>query len=350
MTAATTTGSTAALGISVSQARRLVIDLKRPVAWIYWVDLLVTVTIGAVAFALFPEPDPLSLRAAVCVLVAAFAFYRAVLFVHELVHAAERLRGFSLAWHLLVGIPLLAPKFIYEFHREHHASRTYGTAADGEYVDYATGPRWRVALIPLTAFAGLPVFVARFLVLAPVSWLVPGLRRWVLTRGSALAIDADFVRTLPAGPLPRRWLAQEAACFGYCLAVAVLLGTGHLAPIRVAEAYAVVTVLLFVNWLRVLAAHRYESANAPMSFPEQILDSVDHSSCPLLAELWAPLGLRYHAVHHLFPWLPYHALPRARRRLVAALPVDAGYWRTAEPSLWTTLRRLMSRGTEKGRM
>ncbi|MCM6772530.1 fatty acid desaturase [Nocardia sp. CDC159] len=344
---ATTTASRAALGISISEARRLVIDLKRPIAWIYWVDLLASVTVGATAFALFPTHDPLSVGAAGCVLVAALAFYRAVLFVHELVHAAESLRCFSLAWHLLVGIPLLVPKFVYEFHQEHHASRSYGTAADGEYVDYASGPRWRVLLTPLTAAAGLPVFVLRFLVLAPVSWLVPGLRRWTLTRASALAIDAEFARVLPPR-LPRHWIVQEAACFGYCVAVATLLLTGHIAPIRLAEAYAVITVLLFVNWLRVLASHRYASANAPMSFPEQILDSVDHTSFPLLAELWAPLGLRYHAVHHFFPWLPYHALPRARRRLAAAIPADGGYWRTAEPSLRATLRGLLGDRDTKG--
>ncbi|RDI61314.1 fatty acid desaturase [Nocardia pseudobrasiliensis] len=343
MTVVAGVGSQGALGISLSDARRLVIDLKRPVAWIYWTDLLASVAVGATAFALFPVHDPVSVWAAACVLVAATAFYRAVLFVHELVHAAEGLRGFSLVWHLLVGIPLLVPKFIYEFHREHHASRTYGTAADGEYVDYATGPRWRVLLTPLTAVVGLPVFIARFLVLAPVSWILPGVRGWVLTRGSALAIDAEFVRPLPAGRLPRHWLVQEAACFGYCVLVAVLLATGRIPWIRLAEAYAVITVVLFVNWLRVLASHRYESAGAPMSFPDQILDSVDHTSCALLAELWAPLGLRYHAVHHLFPWLPYHALPRARRRLAAAIPAGGGYWDTADPSLWATLRRLLAR-------
>ncbi|ATL67214.1 fatty acid desaturase [Nocardia terpenica] len=343
MTATTTTGTEAALGISISQARRLVFDLKRPVPWIYWPDLLASVAVGAAAFAVFPVHAPLSLVAVFSVLVSALAFYRAVLFVHELVHAAADLRGFTLVWHLLVGIPFLAPKFVYEFHREHHASRTYGTAADGEYVDYATGPWWRVLATPCTALVGLPVFILRFLVLAPLSWLVPPLRRFVLTRASALAIDAEFVRMLPDGPVPRRWIVQEAACFGYCLAMAALLATGHIPLIRFAQFYAVITVLLFVNWLRVLASHRYEGGGAPRSFPDQILDSVDHTSFPLLAELWAPVGLRYHAVHHFFPWLPYHALPQARRRLMAALPGDGGYRHTADPSLWATLRRLLAR-------
>jgi hypothetical protein len=36
-----------------------------------------------------------------------------------------------------------------------------------------------------------------------------------------------------------------------------------------------------------------------------------------------PLGLRYHALHHLFPSLPYHALGTAHRRLIVALPPDS---------------------------
>ena len=45
----------------------------------------------------------------------------------------------------------------------------------------------------------------------------------------------------------------------------------------------------------------------------------------LLAELWAPVGLRYHALHHLLPSLPYHSLPEAHRRLAAQLGSGSTY-------------------------
>ena len=36
--------------------------------------------------------------------------------------------------------------------------------------------------------------------------------------------------------------------------------------------------------------------------------------------LWAPVGLRYHATHHLFMSMPYHHnLSKAQRRLVNGL-------------------------------
>lgn len=335
-------GSKEALGISMAEARSLVADLAARRQWIYWVDLAMCVLIGYGAFVLCPVDDLLSARAAVCMLVSALTFYRAVLFVHEIVHAPDELRRFSVVWHIVCGIPLLVPKFTYEFHMDHHGSRTYGTAEDGEYVPYASKPRWRVITLPFTALLGPLVFVARFLILAPLSWLIPAFRPYVLTRASALMIDADYVRALPAGRTPRSWLVQEFACFAYIVAMVVLLGLGAYSPGRLLEAYVIVATVLFVNWIRVLAAHRYESENDRMTFPEQVLDSIDHPSLPVLGELWAPLGLRFHAVHHLFPKLPYHQLGKARRRLAEAIPRDGGYWLTEDPSLTASIRRLLA--------
>lgn len=335
-------GSKDALGISMSEARSLVADLTARRQWIYWLDLTVCVLVGYGAFLWCPADDLLSAPAVACLAVATLALYRAVLFVHEIVHAGDELLRFSVVWHVVCGIPLLVPKFMYEFHQDHHGARTYGTAGDGEYVPYATEQRWRVVALPFTALLGPVVFVARFLVLAPLSWLVPQLRTPVLTRASALMIDADFHRKLPPAGVPRSWLVEEFACFAYTASLLVLLLLGGYSPYRLLEAYVVVVAVLSINWFRVLAAHRYESRNERMTFPEQVLDSIDHPSRPVLAELWAPLGLRLHAVHHLFPALPYHQLPAARRRLAEAIPRDGGYWTTEDRSYLVSLRRLIA--------
>jgi fatty acid desaturase len=336
-------GSKAMLGISMAQARELVSDLAPRREWIYWTDLLVSLTVGYGAFFLCPADQLLSPLGAGCVLFAGFALYRAVLFVHEIVHAGDELRWFSVFWHAVCGIPMFVPKFFYELHQDHHTSRTYATAKDGEYVPYANWPRWRVCLLPLTALFAPPLFVARFLVLAPLGWLCPPLRRWLLERASALVIDAEFQRKMPARGAPRSWFVQEVLCFAYTLALAALFAAGAYRVTRLAEAYLVIMVFVFVNWIRVLAAHRYESDEKPMTFSEQILDSIDHPGSPVLGELWAPLGLRLHAVHHLFPSLAYHRLPEARRRLAAAVGVDGSYWSTEDPSLFASLKRLLAR-------
>ena len=54
--------------------------------------------------------------------VAVFALYRALLFIHELTHIHRNaLPGFRFAWNLFVGIPMLTPSFMYEgVHTTHH--------------------------------------------------------------------------------------------------------------------------------------------------------------------------------------------------------------------------------------
>ena len=47
----------------------------------------------------------------------------------------------------------------------------------------------------------------------------------------------------------------------------------------------------------------------------------------LLPVLWAPIGLRYHALHHLLPGVPYHALAEAHRRLSRVLEPASPYYK-----------------------
>ena len=52
------------------------------------------------------------------------------------------------------------------------------------------------------------------------------------------------------------------------------------------------------------------------------------------------MGLRYHALHHLFPALPYHNMDEAHRRLMAGLPADASYRLTNRDSFFAAVREL----------
>jgi fatty acid desaturase len=85
-----------------------------------------------------------------------------------------------------------------------------------------------------------------------------------------------------------------------------------------------------------------------MSFREQFLDTVNVPPPALLPVLWAPVGLRYHALHHLMPRLPYHNLGDAHRRLVATLPEDSDYRRVEQrelgPAVASLVRRMRARG------
>ena len=77
-----------------------------------------------------------------------------------------------------------------------------------------------------------------------------------------------------------------------------------------------------------------------MTFLAQLLDSINYPRRPFVSALWAPVGLRFHALHHLFPSLPYHNLATAHARLMAELPADSPYRLTESPSLVASLRLL----------
>jgi hypothetical protein len=124
----------AAPAFSVRQAH----DLAVPRLPVYWADMTASAVTGwaaVVALTLMP----LGWWTVPVYLVGVLAMYRAVVFLHEIIHFRGR-RGFTAfrrGWNLLVGLPLLVPSFLYEIHSEHHSKRLYGTQADPEYVAFA---------------------------------------------------------------------------------------------------------------------------------------------------------------------------------------------------------------------
>ena len=86
-----------------------------------------------------------------------------------------------------------------------------------------------------------------------------------------------------------------------------------------------------------------------MTYVDQLTDSVNIVGQPIITELWFPIGLKYHALHHLFPSLPYHALGEAHRRLMAELPADSPYRLTVSPSFLRVLVELVHAAQAQGR-
>jgi fatty acid desaturase len=351
------------------RSKRAIDDAIRviPAEWfkaspaIYWADFLGSAVAGWTAFVLAVASTGWARM--LFFTVAALALYRAVLFIHEITHRVQRdVPAFTFAWNALVGVPLLVPSFLYEgVHTDHHRQRTYGTDADPEYLPFGRRSRALIAGYVIASLFAPLLFAVRFAVLAPLSWVVPPLRRWVKEHASALVINHLYVRQTP---IPFAGRLQEVAACAFCWAAAVLLANGRLPMAALFGWAGVSAVASGVNAARTLAAHRYdheEQATAELSMNEQLLDSCTISApspqpSALVVRLAnagrvlvAPVGLRYHALHHWIPSLPYHNLGRAHRLLVSVLSPDAPYGSTIEHGFTPALRDLLHRAGSRSR-
>lgn len=329
--------------IPIHEYRRIVQDLFTPNPAIYWVDFLFHVVLGWSAFVLAVAEPIFSPWQLIFYPVAVFALYRAAIFTHELAHLKKNsFKVFRIVWNLVFGFPLMLPSFTYHgVHNDHHARDVYGTNADGEYLPFAVQRPYKIILYLLLIFILPILFAVRFILLTPFCFVSGKIRRFTWERLSSLTIDLSYRRAQPPDRVGTLWRLQEFMTFLYGAGTLALIGM-RLLPAKVLLTWYLVAVMVFLlNSLRTLAAHRYRNpGDYAMDVSEQFLDSVDVPGTPFLTALWAPVGLRYHATHHLFPAMPYHALGEAHRRLAETLPDNSVYLQATRKSLADALRRL----------
>jgi fatty acid desaturase len=338
---------------SLAEARHLVNDLFEPNPRIFWADFLITIAIGHIGYSLVylaPRwlPEPLWLRLgvqAVIFVIYSLAFYRASMFTHELVHLRTgTFNTFRVAWNALCGVPFLMPSFTYESHLDHHRRKHFGTQRDGEYLPLGTQSPIHILLYLSQSFIAPLLAIFRFVVLTPLTWLSPPLRRWVHQHASSMVIDPSYLRPLPTKDAMRLIRRQEVFCFlGWGTYLSLILIFGKWPFPLLIQAYLTGVFVLTLNAVRTLGAHRFWNDGSEMTFVEQMLDSVNYGRRSWFTELWAPIGTRYHALHHLFPSMPYHNMRQAHQRLMERLPPDSPYREAESNSLISTIRDLWRR-------
>jgi fatty acid desaturase len=326
-----------------NQIRNLVSDLHRVNAPFYWCDLLLTAALGWTAFGAAVMLRPFSWGMLAAAAVAALSLYRALCFLHEISHQSQRtLPRFETIWNFVIGYPLLMPSFAYVgVHGDHHKISTYGTSADPEYLPFARSSGMTTAFA-LESILIPAILLIRFLILAPIGFVWPRFENWLIVHASSLTMNVHYRRTVTPALLNRVRLHSVGILLIWAPVMALLIA--GIFPWRLlAVWFGVSATASFINTMRTLGAHAYESSGEPLDRKGQLHDSIDTPG-RFWTELWAPVGLRYHALHHYFPGIPYHNLSQAYQRLISAPPLSTAYRNMSSPSLPHSLRSLYVKG------
>ena len=309
----------------------------------YWVDFLVSLTAAYLAAGVYLTSPIGSWQQFVSFPIAAFWLYRMGSLIHEVCHlGGHEMRFFKLAWNALGGVMTLTPSpFFTRHHRDHHSRRFYGTPEDPEYVANVmeggnvasiVGYAIHILLFPILVFL-------RFL-LAPLSFIHPAVREWTLQKASSLTLNHRYERKLT--PTDRRAiLAVEIPCFLRALLIPLLVILGLNPWTRIPLLYALAVATVVLNQLRQLADHHFEGDGSRVEMEAHILDSCNFTSKDPLTLLFFPFSIRYHALHHLFPSMPYHNLQKAHEHLSATLPADSPYHSLDRPGWWSVAKRTL---------
>jgi len=337
------TGSATQSQLAMAETRAIVQDLFTPNPVIFWADLLVTTVIAyACALAYFEAPM-WSLTQIACFTISGFALHRIGNFIHEIAHlnARRSMKWFRVAWNVLVGIPTLMPSYFFETHMSHHNTHDFGTATDCEYVPLGSRRLRNIVFFLCQVFIQPLFVIVRFTLVAPISFLHPRLRQWVLENFSSFVFVWPCPRKIPHDAPRAAWAAMDVACSLRAWAIFVCAAIGVTSWERIPQLYALALLPLTLHYIRSLTAHNYLAPGKPVSFLDQLLDSIDITGNRFTTEFVYPIGLRYHALHHLFPSMPYHNLGVAHRRLLAQLPADSPYRMVVYPSFWSVIRELL---------
>lgn len=327
-----------------AEVRKLLAGCFEPNPKIYWTDFLLSNSCGWILFIIGFRLEGHPFLQFSILTASALLLYRAALFIHEIAHFRKNaVPGFPLVWNVLCGVPLFIPSFFYKrVHNDHHSSRTYGSEEDGEYLPMGAKPPTEMLKYFLSIFYAPILLWVRFIFLFPFSLVIPPLRTLLIERLSALMIDFNYKRPPLRSEEKTEIFLLELGSFFWGWFLLALNYLGYLPWNFWVYFYCMYVAIFFLNTMRTYVAHRYRNPGGSVSMQEQMLDSVNVVGGGLFTVLWAPVGLRFHGLHHMYPTIPYHSLEEAHNRLLASGLGKDLYEQTFESTLLSGLKNLLN--------
>ena len=311
----------------------------------YWFDFLFSAALAYTAATIYLIAPLFSLTQIIAFPFAVFWLYRSGSLIHEVAHLPSReMRVFKVVWNLVVGVITLAPStFFTAHHRDHHSGKMYGTPKDPEYVINVFQRGKLLHFVFYTIHICLfPAFVFLRFFMAPLSFIHPKVRDFTLRRLSSFTLNWKYEKNLSR--LDRTtFAAVELLCWLRASAIIVGVMVGLTVWTRIPMLYLLGASTLLLNQMRQLADHHFESDGNPMTMREHILDSCNYTGRDFFTWLFFPFAIKFHALHHLFPSLPYHNLESAHGYLTKHLPSDSPYHDLSQPHWWSVASVTLSK-------
>lgn len=315
--------------------------LTKPNPIIFWADLLGSaICCYSLMYACMQYPLNHPLKWVLFISCSIFV-NRGIYFMHEIFHQTKFVKGFEIAHNLLFGCVFKFPSYITFPHHFHHRTTTYGTQEDPEYDGNWIGKSFFHYFSVLVSSLFMPAFLFVRFGIMPLLYPFIGqtLRNKIYQRISTFALNPTYLRPLPNKEEFKNWMIQDYMTFAINSGVLFLLFTHRLSLENFITFHMLGAAFFFPNFYRALIAHRYVANTEDKTIEAQLADSISIPNSKLDFFL-APVGLKYHSLHHYFPMIPYHNMKKAHDLLVLAK--DQNYLQSLEPSVPVALHKAFS--------